>query len=447
MVGTIIVFTLLMVILMIFLNGLYVGAEFSTVGSRRTRISQEAANGDRSALRLLAVLEDPKKLDDYVATCQLGITVSSLALGAFGERYVASNLGPEGGLNLIESAALASAIVLAVFTLLQVVFGELFPKSLAVQFPEGVAKWAIWPILFSQFLFRPLIFIFNGSGRALLRLMGKADKSGHHHLYSSDEIEILVGESHEGGLLEDEERLMLRNAFRLNDLTARQVMVHRTKLVTASVDVGANALLDLALEEGYTRIPVYSDSIDSIIGFVHVKDAFRISAEGKNDLHDIVRDVIHIPESMPVTDVWTKLNRTRQYMAIVFDEYGGTEGMVTQEDLIEEIFGELQDEFDSEPALIRYVEAEDRIYLRGDLLVSDVNEFLNLKCPQDSADTIGGLVFNELRKRPEVGDETTIADVTFRVEQSEDLSIDSLSLSNRPEIDIENLGDWEVRSE
>lgn len=429
---------------MIFLNGLYVGAEFATVGSRRTRVSQMAANGNRSAQRLLTVLEDTKQLDDYVAACQLGITISSLALGAFGQRVLAASLVEY---NWITTILIASTVVLTLFTLMQVIFGELFPKSLAVQYPERMALAVIVPIQISRVLFRPLIFFFNGSGRLLLRLMGKGDKSGHHHLYSSDEIEILVGESHEGGLLQDDERTMLRNAFRLKDLTARQVMVHRTKLITASVDIGADKLLDVALDAGFTRIPVYGDSVDSIIGFVHIKDAFRISMEGKSDLREIVRDVIHVPESMPVSDLWDKLNDTRQYMAIVFDEYGGTEGMVTQEDLIEEIFGELQDEFDDEKALVRFNKVADRIHLRGDLLVTDINEYLNLNCPVDGADTIGGLVFNELRKRPEVGDEATISGVTFRVERSDDLAIDELSIENLPAFDINKLSEWEVRSE
>lgn len=427
---------------MLFLNGLYVGAEFATVSARRTRIRQLAATGNKMALRLMPVIDDANELDDYIATCQLGITVSSLALGAFGERYIVAKLSQDFG--LVINTALISAIVIGLLTLSQVILGELFPKSLALQFPEKLALAVVVPVRWSQALFRPLVFFFNGSSRLLLRMIGREDKSSHSNLYSSDEIEILVSESHEGGLLEDDERMMLRNAFRLSDLTVRQVMIHRTKLVTASIDSSVDVLLDIALESGHTRIPVYKETVDNIVGFVHIKDVFRILNEGKTDLHEIMREVIHIPESLPVTNLWGKLNKTRQYMAIVFDEYGGTEGMVTQEDLIEEIFGELQDEFDNEKALIRLDEVQNRIHLRGDLLVADVNEYLQMSCPEDGADTIGGLVFNELRKLPEVGDTVTISGVLFRVEVSDDLAIDELSIPNLPEIGIDDLGEWEV---
>ena len=429
----------LVIALMIFLNGLYVGAEFATVGARRTRISQMAANGDRMAQRLLPVLEDTHELDDYVAACQLGITISSLALGAYGQRVIAANLVDNFGL----SAALAAGIVLAFLTLLQVILGELFPKSLAVQFPERMALAVIMPIRWSQFILRPLIWSFNGSGKLLLRLMGREDKSGHSQLYSSDEIEILVTESHEGGLLQDDERTMLRNAFRLKDLTARQVMVHRTRLITQSIDVGAKSLIDAALEAGFTRIPVYQESVDNIIGFVHLKDVFRIHTEGREDLREVLREVIYVPEALPVVELWEKLNLSRQYVAIVFDEYGGTEGMVTQEDLIEEIFGELQDEFDDENALVK-VDKEGRIHLRADLLVADVNEYMKLGLPEDGADSIGGLVFSELGRRPKPGDEVLLGGVSFRVEAMDDLAIAELSVPKTTDIEIPTIGEWEV---
>ena len=422
---------------MIFLNGLYVAAEFATVGSRRTRITQMAANGDKNAQLLLPVLENAKQLDDYVAACQLGITISSLALGAFGQRYISPSL--EGWLG----AALASAAVLALFTLLQVIFGELFPKSLAVQFPEKMALAVIRPIRWSQFIFRPLIWFFNGSGNLLLRLMGREDKSGHSHLYSTDEIEMLVSESHEGGLLEADERNMLRNAFRLKELTARQVMVHRTKLIAMSVNIGCEKLLDAALEAGYTRIPLYEDSVDNIIGFVHVKDVFRLHTLERNDLREVMRDVVYVPEALPAEEVWEKLNDTNQYMAIVFDEYGGTEGMVTQEDLIEEIFGELQDEFDNETALVK-IDKDGRVHLRADLLVSDVNEYMQVNLSEDGADSIGGLALSKLGRRPKVGDEVELGGMMFRVEAVDDVTVAELSVAKSDNMVIPTLSEWEV---
>lgn len=428
------------VAILIFANGLYVGAEFATVGARRTRIRQMAGDGDRMAQRLLPVLEDHHQLDDYVAACQLGITISSLVLAAFGERYVASAIAESG----FAGEATSSIIILALFTLFQVVFGELFPKSIAVLYPERLALIVIIPIQWSRKLFRPLIWLFNGSGQVILRLLGYDKKDGHGTLYSAEEIEMLVSESHEGGLLQDEERKMLRNAFRLEDLTARQIMVHRTKIVAVSIETPVKEVINVALEAGHTRIPVYQESVDNIVGFVHIKDVFRLSVNGDSDLQKARRDVVYVPEALPAIGVWEKLNAQRKYMAVVFDEYGGTEGIITQEDLIEEIFGELQDEFDNEEALIR-VDKQGRVHLRADLLVSDVNEYLQLSLPTDGADTIGGLVFSELGRRPEVGAIVNLNEIAVKVEVMDDLRIAEVSIPASASFVIPQISEWEVK--
>jgi CBS domain containing-hemolysin-like protein len=304
---TTLVFILLIVALMIFFNALYVGAEFATVGSRRTRVRQMAGNGDPVAIALLPVLEDTRQLDEYVATCQLGITISSLVLGAYGERVIAEYVVEWRLL----SVGIASTAVLAVLTLLQVVLGELFPKSIAVLYPERLALLSLYPVRISQFVMKPLIWFFNGSGQLILRLMGYRETASHSFTHSPGEIEILVSESHEGGLLQDDERQLLRNAFRLNDLTARQVMTHRTRLVVGEVSSHTGELLALALQEGLSRIPVYENSVDNIVGFVHIKDAFRLHmAEANSALAPILRQVVYVPEALSAVDVWKKLRRS-----------------------------------------------------------------------------------------------------------------------------------------
>jgi CBS domain containing-hemolysin-like protein len=290
---------------------------------------------------------------------------------------------------------------------------------------------------------RPLIWFFNGSGNLIIRLLGIVLGGGHNgRAHSPAEIEILVTESHEGGLLNDEKRQMLRNAFRLRELTARQVMVHRTRIMAAPVESSLVELLNLALEVGHTRIPLYQATIDNFIGFVHIKDVFRLHVAGKENLAEILRDVVYVPETMPIVDVWDTLSDKRQYMAVVFDEFGGTAGLITFEDLIEEIFGELQDEFDDESALIS-LDAEGRIYLRGDLLVSDVNEYLGLKLP-DVADTLGGLILSELGRPPKVGEEISAGGTLIRVEIMDDLSVLEVSLHAEPTDMISQFGEWEV---
>jgi CBS domain containing-hemolysin-like protein len=450
------------VALMIFLNGFYVAAEFATVSARRTRVSQMAGQGNRMAQRLLPFLENSRSLDDYVAACQVGITISSLVIGAYGQNVIAARLitpvrailsfvepvlttlGLSSSDTMTEAAAasVAATVVLIGLTILQVIMGELFPKSVAIQFPEQVALGVVVPMKWSLALLRPLIWLFNGSGTVLLRLMGRSSLEKGARFHSPEEIELLVTESHEGGLLDDTERQMLRNAFRFRELTARQVMLHRTKLVVAPSDSSIIDLMNLAIASGYSRIPIYRESVDDITGFVHVKDLFRLHVEDSTDLESVVRGVVYVPETLPVVDVWERLSSRRKYLAIVFDEYGGTAGLITFEDLIEEIFGELQDEFDDEMALVAR-DKEGRIYLRGDLLVSDVNEYLELSLP-DAADTLSGLIFSELGRPPRVGDEIQLDDTTIRVEAMADPGVSEISLQLPPSEMVIPFSEWEV---
>lgn len=437
------------VAIMILFNALYVAAEFATVSSRRTRISQMAGEGNRMAQLLLPIMKDSKKLDTYVATCQIGITISSLVVGAYGQSVIAqllvqpfanlltslepslASIGIESAAGWAEPAAtsISVTLVLIAITILQVIMGELFPKSVAIQYPESVALAVTVPMRITQFVitYTGLIALFNGSGNLILRLMGRQlkEKSGHAH--SPEEIELLVTESHEQDLLSDEERRLLRNTFRLRDLTAKQVMLHRTRLIAAPMSSSVTELMQISLDVGFSRIPLYKESIDDISGFVHVKDLFRLHNHGSEDIGSILREVVFIPETMPVSDLWKRLNSRRKYLAIVFDEYGGTVGLITFEDLIEEIFGELQDEFDNETALIAK-DKDGRIYLRADLLVSDVNEYLELNLPEENADTLGGLVFSELGRPPVVGDTVTFGDIAIRVEALADPSVSEVSL-------------------
>jgi CBS domain containing-hemolysin-like protein len=451
---------------MIFFNALYVAAEFSTVSSRRTRVSQMAGQGNRMAQLLLPIMQDSKKLDRYVATCQIGITISSLVVGAYGQSVIAqllvsplaqlltllepalASVGVESAVGWAEPAAtsIAVTLVLIVITILQVIIGELFPKSVAIQYPETVALAVTIPMRITQFVITStgLIALFNGSGNLILRLMGRSMKEKNGHAHSPEEIELLVTESHEQDLLSDEERRLLRNTFRLRDLTAKQVMLHRTKLIAAPLNSKVADLMQISLDAGFSRIPLYRESIDDISGFVHVKDLFRLHNQKSEDIASILREVVFVPETMPVSDLWKRLNSRRKYLAVVFDEYGGTVGLITFEDLIEEIFGELQDEFDNETALIAK-DKDGRIYLRADLLVSDVNEYLELHLPEDNADTLGGLVFSELGRLPAVGDKVTFGEIIIRVEAMSDPGVSEVSLKLPPTQNADDpFIEWEV---
>lgn len=431
--------------LMISINAMYVAAEFSAVVARKTRISQMAAKDNRLAKMLLPIMEDSRALDNYIAACQLGITASSLVLGAYGQNVAADYLAPLlVRLDVFAQAAadsIAAIAMLLLFTVLQVVLGELFPKSIAIQYPEQLALATVTPMRWSQVLLKPFIWLFNGSGNLVLRLLGHEHKGGHSNVHSPEEIELLVKESHMGGLLDDVERQMLRNALRMRDLTAKQVMVPRIRLLAADNEQTVDQIIAKSSEVGVSRIPLYEGNIDNIIGFVHIKDLFRLQMQGEQQPRAVMRKAVYVPETLPIANVWETLSQQRQYIAIVFDEYGGTAGLITIEDMIEEIFGELQDEFDEDITLAFYDE-EGRFHLRGDLLVIDVNEYLDLKLPDDQADTLGGLVFTTLGRVPKAGDEVTIDGLTIRVEVVDSLRIIDLSLQLAGK-KITTIHEWE----
>lgn len=417
--------------LMIAFNALYVFAEFGTVSARRTRISQLAEDGNRLAQMLLPVLSNAKRLDTYVAASQLGITASSLVLGYYGQTALADLLAPLltglGGMQVATAQIVAVVIVLFVLTTFQVLLGELVPKSVALRYPERVALAVALPMRWSSALFRPAIALFNGTATLILRLLGVPPVGHNAHVHSPEEIGLLVAESAKGGLLDSDERQLLQNAFRVGELSAEEVMVPRTRLVTASVSASIDKLLAIAASSGYTRIPLYDGSIDHILGIAHLKDLFRLHVEGQTDARLALRSVPYVPWAKPAIEVWNQLRRERSYVAIVFDEFGGTAGMITFEDLLEEIFGELQDEHDEEVDLAT-TGSDGDLLLAGEVNISQINERFGLALPTDTANTIGGLVMGVLGRLPEAGDAIQAGGATLRVETVDGIRVGRVRL-------------------
>ena len=414
----------LVVSLLIFVNALYVAGEFATVSARKTRIIKLAEEGNRLARTLLPVLEDHHRLDNYIAASQVGITLSSITLGIYGERQIAPliaplvaklPLGSAGGSGAhLAAAGISVTLVLFLLTTLQVVFGELLPKSIAMQYPERMALTTALPMKWSaDIVLKPLIVILNGSGALILKLLGSS-QAGHAHVHSPEEILILVGESHEGGLIDAEEQRFLHRAFRSGDMRVVEIAVPRTRMVTAPVTDSVKDVLHLAAESAYSRIPIYDGDIDHIIGFVHLRDLFTRHRSGQGgDLHDILRSLPFVPETLTVAETWARLDEAQSYLAIVFDEYGGTSGLVTREDLIEELFGELQDEFDQELAPVRAA-GDGCLVVRGDMPISTLNDLLNTDLPHDRAHTIGGLLMDVLDRIPQEGDAIDLSGLEIR---------------------------------
>ncbi len=427
-----ILFVAAVIALLIAINGFYVLSEFSAVSARRPRLAQMAEEGNLVAGQMLAMLQDPAKLDRYVAACQLGITVSSLVVGFYGQAQIIGLIEP--WLDLLDPAtrlavqSVLALIVLAVLTVFQVVLGELVPKNIGVQYPEKMTILTARPMRWSIFLFRPLIFIFNGSGQLILRLIGSSSAGEHVHVHSPEEILMLVEESSAGGLLDAEERRLLVNTLQLRDLTAGQVMLPRNRMLAAPADLSCHELFNLLARSPYSRIPIYDGRIDNIIGVVHMKDllgaaiapdsacASTDNTDGAAwDVRQILRPLAMLPDTLPVDEALAVMQRDRRNMAIVMDEYGGTAGLLTFEDLVEEIIGEFQDEFDPDnpPIALR---GKGRVSVRGDVHLSDLNEALDLLLPSESANTVGGLVLRELGHAPNPGDTVEVSDLLLRVD-------------------------------
>lgn len=430
------------IILLLLMNALYVAAEFATLSARRSRLAQMAVEGNRLAKMILPVVEDPRRLDTYIAACQIGITVSSLVLGYYAQATLSGVVAPLlsrfGGLAEAASASLAATVVLLVLTGFQVIVGELVPKNIGVQYPERLALATAVPMRWSMALFRPLIWLFNGSGQLILRLARLEPSTEHTHIHSAEEIAILVRESGAGGLLDKQERRLIENTLWLSQSTVRQVMVPRTRVVAAPVDQPCEELFGLLANSPFSRLPLYQDTIDNIVGVVHLKDLLCLHCQpGTGDVSQAMSSALFIPETMATNEAFSLLQRKRYHVAIVLDEYGGTAGIVTLEDLIEEIFGELQDEFDQEVPPFRVLPGN-RVVVRWDWLVEDLNDLLGLQLPSEETDTIGGLLLSKLAHVPQVGDQVQFDTLTLRVEKVDGKAVSAISLPATPE-QIERL--------
>jgi putative hemolysin len=438
----------LIISLLIFINAFYVAAEFSTVSARRSMLVQMASEGNAMARLLAPVVSDRSKLDTYVATCQIGITVSSLLLGFFGQ----SRLSPAiadllSGREKLASAAtlsITAALVLFLLTTLQVIIGELVPKSVGIQYPERLALLTVLPMRWSTILFKPLIWILNGSDRLALHLAGftREVQETHTHLHTPSEILMLFDKSRAGGQLDQEERRLLKNSLELRQVAVRQVMIPRTRMLAASIDTSYEELLRILADSPYSRLPLYEGTIDNIIGIVHLKDLFCLRlSRAEHNVRNIIRPVLYVPESTLAGSVFALLQSKHHHVAIVLDEYGGTAGFVSLEDLIEEIFGELQDEFDVHAqSPIRPVSKE-IVELRGDLLIDEVNEALGLNLVSADVDTIGGWVLTNLGHVPEIGEELQFIETNLIVQEMEGNAITAIRMKVTSD-QIDRLKEW-----
>ncbi len=422
---------LLGVIVLVLANGFFVAAEFALVSVRRTRVDELIQQGKSGAAEIKRALDDP---DRFIAATQLGITIASLGLGWLGEPALAHFVEPVVKLLPVRWAQLASnsisaGIAFAVITYLHVVVGELMPKSIALQRPEATALAVVRPTLFTEALFKPAIWLLNGTGNGLLKLLGMRAASGQDMVHSVQELKMLVVASEESGVLEDTERDMLHAVFDFGDSTTRAVMIPRTEMFAVDADAPVSELIQLATKHPLSKFPVYEGDIDHVIGIAHVKDLVRVQHDQRQaaTIRGLMREALFVPDTARLDNLLKQFRAKRQHMAIVLDEYGGTAGLVTLDDLMEQIVGEVHDAFDkSVPEIQRLPDGS--ALIDGLTPIEDVNEHLGLALRDENYDTIAGFVLGRLDRIAKVGDAVEADGARFKVEAMDGLRIARVSL-------------------
>jgi CBS domain containing-hemolysin-like protein len=423
------------VIVLILINGFFVTAEFAMVGARRTRLRQKAKEGNRLARLAEEIIDN---LDEAVAATQLGITIASLLVGWIGEQTLAEifrdffRFLPEP-YSAYATHTVAAAIAFGVVTFLHVVIGELVPKGLGIRYPNRSVLFVSQPMRVVMLVFKPFVWILNGSGNFVLRLFGLDPMRGHQMVHSVEELKLLIDASHQAGALEAEEKDLLQKVFKFGDLVARKVMVPRTEMICLAANANLDEVIEVSTRTGHTRFPVYQKDIDDISGILHMKDVVPHLRSGATfDLRKIMKDAKFVPEAMPILQLLTFLKQKHTQMVVVVDEFGGTSGLVTLEDVMEEIIGDFYDEH--HPALQDIIRINDReMVLRAKVRLDEINERFHLNLHSEGADTIGGYVLELLGAIPHVGDVVEAQGAVIKVEEMTRWKIKTVRIILQPQ--------------
>jgi CBS domain containing-hemolysin-like protein len=407
---------------LILLNAFFVAAEYSLVTARRTRIIELMHQGNRRARDVLRITSDPPR---FISAMQLAVTLTSLGIGALGEQALAHAFDP------VMSTVLAILLAYLLLTYLHVVIGELVPKGIALGHREGTALAVAWPVRVFFVVFRPFIAVLERSTEVVLRLLGLRPPGADDEPLSEAELRIVVSQSTKGGEIEEQEQEMLYKVFDFADKEASDVMVPRPEVVALSIDLPPEQCLEAVMDSPFTRYPVYRESLDNVVGILHVRDLFRaLRDHGMHEVkvEDIVRPAHIVPETKDLAALLTEFRRTNQHMAIVVDEYGDMEGIVTLEDLLEEIVGEIEDEFDLPDESVEEID-EDTVMIDGTFPIDDFNERFHTALPDEDYHTVAGFVFGLLGRQPESGDSITHDGMRFDVLEVEGSRILKLAIT------------------
>ncbi|OBZ17010.1 hemolysin family protein [Bacillus sp. FJAT-26390] len=421
------VLKLLIFALLLVFTAFFVATEFAIIRVRASRVNQMVAEGLKNAR---AVEQVTSKLDGYLSACQLGITITALGLGWLGEPTVEQMLHPifdrlhiEGELSSVLSFVISFVIV----TYLHVVLGELAPKTLAIIKSEEVSQWTAPIIIVFYKVMFPFIWLLNGSANGLVRLLG-LKPANEHEAHSEEEIRIILSESYESGKINQSEFGYVNRIFAFDERLAREIMVPRTDMICLYVDQTSEENLATIKKEQYTRFPVAKGSKDNIIGILNTKKFFlRYDTDRNVDVHELLQPVMSIPEVMPINKLLRRMQLERVHIAILLDEYGGTAGLITIEDIIEEIVGEIRDEFDADEVKeIEFIEKQ-RYLVNGKALISDLNDAAGTDLESEEVDSIGGWLFNQKPELP-VGEPWTYGNMTFIIRERDDNRIRKIEI-------------------
>jgi CBS domain containing-hemolysin-like protein len=428
-------FELIAVGVLILLNAFFVAAEYALVlvTRRRTRVQELADKGSRTARSVLSITSDPPR---FIAAMQLGVTLSSLGIGALGEPVLSELFGDVMG------TVLAVLLAFFIITFLHVVVGELVPKGIALNYSERVALGVSAPVRAFFFVFNPLIWFLQSSSEAAQRAIGVDPNATEHEAHSEAELKMLLTASSERGEIQQDEREMLYKVFDFADKEAADVMVPRPEVTALSIDLLPDEFLAAVIGSPFTRFPVYRESLDDVVGVLHVRDLFSAMHDhglAEVDIGSILRAPYMIPETKDLAALLAEFRNQNQHMAIVVDEYGAMQGIVTLEDLLEEIVGEIEDEFDLPDESVERID-ETRIRIDGTFPIDDFNEQFRTEIPVEDFHTVAGFVFGQIGRAAEEGDEAQWDGLAFRVLEVEGSRIERLEIEFQPSVADEGDG-------
>lgn len=440
---------LLLALFLVLLNGFFVAAEFSIVKVRYSQIQLKAAEGNSMAKQAEHII---KHLDEYLSATQLGITLASLALGWVGEsalHHVVESLFHSFNIDLTQTTITTISVVTSfvLITIMHIVFGELIPKSIAIRKSEATTMATAVPLRVFYTIFKPFIWLMNSMSNGFLRLV-KIHPASEQEIHSTEELQLLVKQSADSGEIEEENYEIIKNAFDFTDHSAKQIMVPRQNITSIDFEEDVNDIINKIMDSGYSRIPVYIDSIDNIIGIFYTKEIIREFVKRKGDLDhedlkDLMRDAFFVVESKKVSDLLKTFQLKKQHIAIVIDEFGGTEGIITLEDILEELVGEIQDEEDDEEKIVDKI-ADNTYWVQATQPLEEINEFLPRKLPlseESEYNSLAGFILYELEEIPEENQEFDLADYHFKILKMNNKSVELVELVYQKPNAIDNLAD------